>query len=367
MHSCIYHFPFTPRLYQIDSLKVNDILSICNPIFQISVEVDFTPLSSLPVTEADLDVEWVQLSGPEPLEFQTSTTLEPGVIASSDDIQDMQFRLYIDKGTDYEIYVDMWVYRTPTENFKAVPSKLNTVDRVGLLGAYGSLPTAPSWLSAMVFSDVATVPDLNSTYTGGGGEEAANMSVYSAVVSNTKNLLACGHRVTGLYAYDPDTGALLASTTRSSIINIPLNATSFYLVAEVTLNYYTDIPSKKVLVADTQVRASYIAQYERDLTVKSLYVTEGIYNTLTTNLNKATAHNKAVDISLPQVLSFIEQQQARNVNLNGTNTGNFIKQTYSSAALSAPDETLAPKATNTNEGGLYNYTLDRFLGISIGG
>lgn len=370
MHSTVFHFPFSKLSYLITSLSAPDVLSICNPVFQLRAEYTYLQLSNNPVRDEDINWEWIQISGSTPLDFVNTNTRTPTVIADPNIVNDAVFRVYIDRGSDTEWFADMTVYRTPTENATTVlKSDIDNLFRSSL--AVNGQSYDNSFVRSLISpTDVTTLPSILTTFDNNDkGILSTDNATFTAVISYPKSLYTGGHKIESISAYDPNTGALIASTNyKSNIIEIPLNVSVFYLTFDVSLNYFNPkLPTKRVFISDTKVRSSYLKQYTKEIRQLHLYVTEGIASKVSKELVNSLGYNQIKNVSLPQSLQFLEDAALSKNDLTNSPIYNSQIQKYSALSKIAPDELAALVNKKLSKTSPNNYVVTRFNGISIGG
>jgi hypothetical protein len=370
MHSSVFHFPFLPLFYQITSLSAPDILSICNPVFQLRADYTFIQLSSRVVTESDINFEWEVISGATPLDFINTDTSTPTVIADPAVVIDTVFKVYVDRGTDNEWSTEMTAFRTPTENATSIlKSDTTTLIKTGLIVNGQSFDNSFRNNSVSP-KDVTCIPSILSTFTKGTEVIASTENEsFTAMISYRSNFYKAGHKIESISAYEPNTGNLIAATNfTSNTIEIPLNVSVFYLTFDVSLNYFNPkLPTKRVFISDEKVRSSYLREYQKEAQQLHLYVTEGIAPKITKGLSSSNNYNQIVDLSLPQSLAFLVNASLINKELSSKSSYNLQKTTFRPVSITIPTQLASNVSKNLSVNTVTNYVLTRLSGISIGG
>jgi hypothetical protein len=368
MHSVLFHLSAASRLYEVQNLRIKDILSICNPLVQIRITYDLIQLSAYPVTEADVRFTWEQVSGTTVLDINDTDSAEPFILLDGAIIDDVVFKLYIDKGSEYEQSVEMTIYRTPTS-----VAVTNTIGLLSMgtgnqsLAVNGTSYASKAAIRHLKHTKVAVWPRIdllsNSTvYT------ELNLPDYSVVVDYPSIYTMSGHRVIGLQALHPITGVVIASTTHDTIINIPVTTTVFYLNMVVELNYYNDaIQTETVNLSDNNVHSTYYKQYLREQSNKALYITEGVSTEQNIALSTSKGSDVALAVSLPVIKTYTEEAATSGLALPSTSllvttklqfqpVSKLVEELGSVVTLIVVQKIQEP-----------DKVLTRFNGISIGG
>jgi len=371
MHSVLFHISPPTRLYELVDLRVTDILSICNPLVQLDISYSLIALTSKTPTEDDVSFFWEQISGTPVLELVSETSPRPAVLLSSDILDDVVFKLYIDKDTEYEQSITTTIFRTPTTT--ATPLPLNNEFTLLPYESKSLQVNAPKYVGLPLLNDlrkinINVVPELGNLKTTQ-ITDAQNIEEFTVIINNPLNLKTNKHKVNKIEARNPLNGQLLAASNfKENLINIPKNTVNFYLSFEVILNFYNDlIPNKTIFFNDNQVRNSYFSQYTQELKYKTIYVTESMFITNKQDKNNINSTNELLT-SLPQTLLNITNLRTIQLNIPAINNVNIVKQVFKPIFLLVLTGNLKTiKLTNQTNNLPISLNITRLSGITIGG
>lgn len=374
MHSVLFHFPFSPRLYEITSLTIPDVLSICNPLFQIRIDYTLIELTSFLVTENLIAFEWEQTSGTPAIELSGVNTSTLTVLASSDVLDDLTFRLYIDRGTEFEVFADMTVFRTPTSVLKMVkfPNKEIGTSPLRKLGTNGIDLNNNIRTKGYIEYDLTVLPDVLAGLNQSSSQNLANSEFNTVVINYNEVLRIDEYEVLNIQAVSPLTGEIVAASNMyRDLINIPKDLNSFYLIFEIRATRVNKIDGRiyteNIIFSDGKITKNYTTPLKNTKQI-NLSITQPTSNFLGFVTDRSIINNFIKEEILPASVRIIESKTTV-VFTNQISTYTNEQRTLLKPILldSLVDTRNSPTGVVANKTTLTNLVLTRLNGISIGG
>lgn len=375
MHSVLFHFPFSPRLYEITSLTAPDVLSICNPLFQIRADYTFIQLTRFPVDESLISFEWEQTSGTTAIELSGVNTPVLTVLASSDVLDDLTFRVYIDRGTEFEVFADVTAFRTPTSTLKMVKFEnielgVSPLKRLGTNGVdFSNNIRTKGYIDYKIVILPDVLNGLNKEYS----ENLIDSEFNTVVISYKDAARIAEYEVLNLQVINPLTGEIVAASNMyRDFINIPKNLNSFYLVFEIQATRFNTVTGQtykeKIVFSDSKITKNYVTPFPNLEKQINLSITQpsGLFKGFVANSD--SVNNFFKEEILPASVRIIQSKAQIEFATVPTAFTNRQKVVFSPIVLdSMLDTKNSPDGLVPNKTDITNIILTRLNGISIGG
>lgn len=370
MHNAVFHKYNKQRKYLPLWLRAEDVHSICSLSFQLRIDYAVKQLTSIPVTESDIRFTWVQISGVEPLEFSDYHAAEPFIVLNPDVVEDMLFKVYIDKDESTELVADVWIYRTPTEKTLQYVEKIVTSTPQGLTVNNNPAESIPSVIKNLFPDDVSISENLRN------GEALVQEDIVSfTVIAERKEPASTniGAEILSFEVYDTVTDGLIGlNTTGELAAVIPKEVSTVYL--KIKLSVYNNISGavpKIYTITSKKVYSTPVRYFNDTENALRLYAQESTKQLLNSDVTYYTSVNKTYTIPprlrieniepLPELVGYTEWQPR-------ISAVNLTKVTFLPKLLEVTDEVKAfnaQLAINIKAGS--KNTITRYNVIIIGG